>query len=51
MPDDDSDDDEGGGLDLETADLKKILKKLKTRSMFFEPNRPYGLISRISSMA
>jgi hypothetical protein len=35
-------DDEGGGLDLETADLKKVLKKLKTRTMYFAYAPPAG---------
>lgn len=44
MPEDDDDDDggEGGGLDLETADLKKLIKKLATRTMSFSYAPPAG---------
>ncbi len=41
MPEEE-DGDEEQGLDLDTAGLKKILKKLKTRTMFFAYAPPAG---------
>jgi len=41
MPEEDSDDDEGG-LDLEAADLKKMLKKATKRTLMFAYSPPAG---------
>ncbi len=42
MPDDDDGGDEEEGLDLETADLKKMLKKAERRTLMFAYSPPAG---------